>query len=679
MASLIDTRSGAKVLAVAALAFLAACDVGGGGSSPGSGKAPGSQTPPGAGNAPNPGDGGGAGTDGEPARATPAGTDPEDGGTAPGGTTTGGGGGGGGGGGTTPVTPVTPPVPPPPPPPTKPCNGARIPVGQECPDPVDPPVRPTTTKDCNGRQIPVDQACPAPVTPDPEPNPPPVTGSGLSPNCPVTLCGVYWTGETAGALDLDAIPWPGGLQYDRDGPPRDPEELYDHDGDPMTPMINRGTAHEPRDVSRYQFQAAYMIREDDPNTNRDEREYDISLIEQDVRYAWYTVDAIADLITIIRTGRDRDALTALPDGSPLIGSEINNYLVEGKDGVPVFDFSRTPVSVIVRARGVSHDLRGAADEDVAHIDTLLDELARYEARAMAAKAEVTRLRNAEGADQQVIRRLSGSESEIDYWLARIAARAPAAEGQQMKDKAALDGLPDDLENVKATVIRTMLESIANDTSGTVRFAKDGNLADLDSAANAAGVFARRPDPTGSPALYADYGMWLDGTDATPALETRMGLVDPDGVAGTADLTTAGTEDSGLAATATYRGETRGLSARTANGVTASGHFRASVTLNATFGDAPTLGGTIRNFRTADAGQGTAHVGSWTVDLADTDPGTGDISDAPFDRIGAAGRPTGGGWSAYAYGPDSARPTGFYGGFEADFADGAAVGQFDARK
>ena len=358
--------------------------------------------------------------------------------------------------------------------------------------------------------------------------------------------------------------------------------------------------------------------------------------------------------------------------------------MEGKDGVPVFDFSRTPVSVIVLARGVSHDLRGTADEDVTHIDTLLAELARYEARAMAAKAEVTRLRGEVEANDPLANRLRGSESEIDYWLKRIDDRETAARDQQTADGTALDGLLDDLENVKATVIRTMLESIANDTSGTVRFAKDGNLADLDSAANAAGVFARRPDPTESPALYADYGMWLDGTDATPALETRMGLVDPDGVAGTADLTTAATTDNGLAATATYRGETRGLSARgTGTGdtaTTASGHFTADVTLNATFGASPTLGGTIRNFRSADpAGQGTAHVGSWTVDLADTPPAAGDIPDAPFTNTGTVGRPTGGGWSAYAYGEDGARPTGFHGGFEADFADGAAVGQFDARK
>ena len=58
--------------------------------------------------------------------------------------------------------------------------------------------------------------------------------------------------------------------------------------------------------------------------------------------------------------------------------------------------------------------------------------------------------------------------------------------------------------------------------------------------------------------------------------------------------------------------------------------------------------------------------------------SGDIRNAPFGNVGADGNPTAGGWSAYAYGLDGARPTGVYGGFQADFADGAAIGQFDAR-
>ena len=677
--------------------------------------------------------------------------------------------------------------------------------------------------------IPVSQTCPEaviPAVPDTE-------RLRLSLDCPVTLCGVNWTGETPLVLDRGAVPWPGGIQYDRDGPPRDPEELYDHDGDSGTPMINRGTAHEPRNVALYQFQDSYTIPEDDPATaDVNERDDYISLVEQDVRFAQYTVAALVDIIGIIRTGRDGEALNALAAGANLVGSEINDILRDRKEGAPVAAFSATrplttinPVAQIIAARGVSHDLRGAADEDVTDIDTLLAELARYEVRAMEAlmaitdrlteaRGEVTRLRadittqeglvtskrgeittaNTElgtlrreladlfgdspaindlliqrlnidlylqghpdspnppaafcssmstctallaNIDQQiatmraaletvrtdkraeitdkradiqslrddldllsaeVIRRggvaqendrlitdLEAADSDIQYWLRLIAAAESDAAAQQTADKAALDALPDDIESTKAAAIRTALEGIVNDPAfanpATARFARDGNLADLTAAG--AAVFARNPSAAADspPALYADYGMWLEGSDAVPVLRTRMGLAGTDAeAAGTGELTST---DNGLATSATYSGTARGLSARTAtsggDSTTASGHFTADVSLSATFGASPTLGGTVRNFR-AEAGQGGAHVGPWSIDLPATGPraGTGDIRNAPFGNVGADGNPTAGGWSAYAYGLDGARPTGVYGGFQADFADGAAIGQFDAR-
>ena len=309
----------------------------------------------------------------------------------------------------------------------------------------------------------------------------------------------------------------------------------------------------------------------------------------------------------------------------------------------------------------------------------------------AREAERDALRGEIDAAGALRSRLAARSRGVQTAIDGIEATEARAVERQGRDRAILAAAAaQGIESAKATVIRTLLENTVSDPSkanpGTPRFAKDGALADLvDSEGNQLDrVFARNPNAAPDatpPALYADYGMWLDGTDAVPSLETRMGLVDSGGAAGTVDLTTAGTTDNGLAATATYTGVTRGLSARaTGTGdaaTTASGHFEADVRLEATFGPGPTLGGEIRDFRSADpAAQGTAHVGSWTVDLGTAVLGSGDVPNASFGGVGT-GHPTAGGWSAYAYGTDGARPAGFYGGFDADFADGAAIGQFDA--
>ncbi|MCY4326912.1 MAG: hypothetical protein OXC53_04935 [Rhodobacteraceae bacterium] len=619
------------------------------------------------------------------------------------------------------------------------------------------------------------------------------TAVTLSSLCTPTLCrGVFWSG-TARMLDPGAVPSP--MMYDPDGPPRDPEEFYDHDNDPMTPQVNRGSVHEPRLVTRYEFQPDYDIpAADPPTTDTNAREEaEIALAEQDARYAQATVEALANVIALIRTGREKDDLDlSNNEGAQwFAGAEIADFLDQKKSGGPLSAFSATrpltsinPVAQIIAARGVSHDLRGAADEDFDTIAFLLGELAKYKAKAMEAKVAIderkrvadalaTRLaptrsqvrstreritteetalnalraelrvllnypgglesltdsmsptgsscvgqtvcearRNAlqgdtglietkngllvslrttlaglnrrlteagVNANDQMINRLNTSQAEIQYYLDLIAAAESAVTAQQTADKAALDDLPNDIESTKATAIRTALEGIINATGATdpatARFAGDGDLADLTTAGTA--VFARNPtaESDSPPPIYADYGMWLTGTDAAPVLETRMGLVDPDGNApGSGDLTTPGS--------ATYNGTAHGLSARTSSGenpVSASGHFTAAVTLNATFGDAPMIGGTVTNFQQPVRDQGSAHVSSaWTINLRPTAPRSGEIRNAPFKPGTGTGHPTSGGWSAYPYGAAGAPPIGIYGGFAADFTDGAAIGQFDAR-
>ena len=184
--------------------------------------------------------------------------------------------------------------------------------------------------------------------------------------------------------------------------------------------------------------------------------------------------------------------------------------------------------------------------------------------------------------------------------------------------------------------------------------------------------------TYQPLHYADYGMWLTDTGSGIEVEARAALIGPDPTGrGNVDLTTQGDAVNRLAASATYSGTARGLSARSqykdSDYVTASGHFTANVELNATFGGTPTLGGTIGNFRSADPdAQGTDHVNpAWSLTLEGWSPASGDAAGGlgTFDDGDAGTRETAEGhWSAWMHGETGRRPDGVYGGFTAAFRD-----------
>ena len=182
--------------------------------------------------------------------------------------------------------------------------------------------------------------------------------------------------------------------------------------------------------------------------------------------------------------------------------------------------------------------------------------------------------------------------------------------------------------------------------------------------------------------YVDYGMWLEGADDELVLHRRVNLVGPSGPPSTLDYSSAGS--------ATYSGDARGLSARTVgtgdDAVTASGHFEADVTLNATFGTSPELGGMINNFRPVE-GQGDGHVNTdWSLTLIpESIPTSGDdpgiISEGQFQEVFRNGSK----WNATPYGERSEHPDGFYGGFNAIWTDdfgqptGAAAGVYSTEK
>ncbi len=211
--------------------------------------------------------------------------------------------------------------------------------------------------------------------------------------------------------------------------------------------------------------------------------------------------------------------------------------------------------------------------------------------------------------------------------------------------------------------------------------------------------------------YIDYGMWLAdvGSDGAPALGLSLlaGVVGPqeavDDLGPTVNVFGVRDRDNpNLAASATYSGTAKGLSARTdSEGTSASGHFEANVELKATFGADATLGGTIDNFRSANpAGQGTAHVNdAWSATLDPTALNVWDHDGSPLTDhdnnpntpdLGtpdAGGQVTGGTisgnnvvsgeWAGTAYGRPGRRPEGFYGGFRVEFPDGSAAGVYDA--
>ena len=182
--------------------------------------------------------------------------------------------------------------------------------------------------------------------------------------------------------------------------------------------------------------------------------------------------------------------------------------------------------------------------------------------------------------------------------------------------------------------------------------------------------------------YVDYGMWLEGADDELVLHRRVNLVGPSGPPSTLDYSTPGS--------ATYSGDARGLSARTVgtgdDAVTASGHFEADVTLNATFGTSPELGGMINNFRPVE-GQGDGHVNTdWSLTLIpESIPTSGDdpgiISEGHFQEVFRNGSK----WNATPYGENREHPDGFYGGFNAIWTDdfgqatGAAAGVYSTEK
>ena len=176
-------------------------------------------------------------------------------------------------------------------------------------------------------------------------------------------------------------------------------------------------------------------------------------------------------------------------------------------------------------------------------------------------------------------------------------------------------------------------------------------------------------------LFTAYGHWLDvNGDGVWTVNT---FADSDGattytLAAADDQNELGDDD-----TASYSGAAAGMSVYKTDNAAGdgqdinSGRFTANVSLTATFGASPMIGGTISGFG------GSAVNENWRVTLEDATLAAGgtETGNAPTVATGRDGV-----WSNQAYGGDAdARPTGVFGGFTAHFSDGHAAGAYATRK
>ncbi len=188
--------------------------------------------------------------------------------------------------------------------------------------------------------------------------------------------------------------------------------------------------------------------------------------------------------------------------------------------------------------------------------------------------------------------------------------------------------------------------------------------------------------------YATYAYWLNGpaivlhADSHSLANSNSNLKwdnEADGQTSTTDLT------------ANYKGTASGFSERKVGEGDAakheSGEFMANVNLKATFTDDNTeasLAGRIDGFapKTGSAGSGHVNTG-WVVELnknsvARNENQFSGVVEDNSDSLGA-NHASSGTWTAFGYGAEMKRPSGFVGAFDAMFVEdsGSAAGVFQA--
>ena len=175
--------------------------------------------------------------------------------------------------------------------------------------------------------------------------------------------------------------------------------------------------------------------------------------------------------------------------------------------------------------------------------------------------------------------------------------------------------------------------------------------------------------------YAQFGHWLtvNGDDVIVHTFASRGVGEVNAALALNVNTTTLVDKS-----ATYEGTAAGMSLHkevdgngaVMPGTRQSGAFTADVTLTATFGQSPELGGYINGFK------GDAVDPDWRVTLVEKAL-VADLATVEAGTTTASAQD--GEWSARGYGAEDERPTGFFGGFNAHFTDGDAAGAYATRK
>ncbi len=185
-------------------------------------------------------------------------------------------------------------------------------------------------------------------------------------------------------------------------------------------------------------------------------------------------------------------------------------------------------------------------------------------------------------------------------------------------------------------------------------------------------------------LYARYGYWLNYADAAATTPNGITLYSAAGATGTNTTIgnlNIGPDENGKEVTARYGGSAVGISVWDKR----SGEFTANVNLTAKFGGtAATPAAMLSGYISGFSGHGANPA--WRVTLTEAAITTGSFADGA-----TAGGGAGGTWTGTAYGPapvdhdgaaatanQNQRPEGFFGTFNANFADGMAAGAYATR-
>ena len=175
-------------------------------------------------------------------------------------------------------------------------------------------------------------------------------------------------------------------------------------------------------------------------------------------------------------------------------------------------------------------------------------------------------------------------------------------------------------------------------------------------------------------VYVNYGYWLEQNTVPGPVTVQIYAIETTGT-NTSGLSLEETEKVKMA---TYAGPAIGISVIEENDVVRSGEFEARVSLTVDFQDPddstnfPSIIGKISDF------DGNAANPEWIVNLKEVELSRGasaiDIDDGVTVTNGENGV-----WSAKAYGDNGEHPTGIFGTFQANFADGNAAGAYATRK